>query len=328
MRDLPVVTVILTVYRRTEFLEEAIRSVVLQTFTLWECIVTDDGGTSAVRDICSRFAEDSRIRYRRNETALGAPLNIAAAMREARGRYLVILNDDDRLYPHMLEMLVAALEANPEAVAAFGNHDIMDAQGRIMAKETEAELQTHGRVGLGPGQVQDTFGFAVRGGLMVGMGSVLRRTAVDPGCLVREVGGAYDYWLSIKVAAHGPFFYVPENVMAWRSHPNSVSSTVSPATYASEIYIYDTLLAEGLKPPLDEHVRQRLAECLSARGLIYLQQRWSVREARSALFRSFRLSRRLATLCYWLSTLIPAQARDFSLRLWRRIKRPASNPSP
>jgi len=320
MSAIPIVTVILTVFRRTEFLERAIQSVVSQTSTSWECIVTDDANTPAAREICSRFSKDSRIRYRGNQTTLGAPLNVAAALLEARGKYVTVFNDDDQLYPEMLNHLVAALEANPETVVAFGNHQIMNVDGLVMANESEAELRTHGRIGLDAGLVPNAFGFAVRCGLMVVMGSVFRRSAVDPAWLVREVGGAYDYWLSIKLAERGEFFYVTENVMSWRSHPNSVSSTDSPSVYAGEIFIYSTLAAGMLTPSLADYVKQRLAECLFARGFVYLQQGWNLSEARSVFYRSWRTKWCLASFCYWASTLIPAQARELSFLCGRGIR--------
>ena len=176
-----------------------------------------------------------------NYSTLGTPLNIAAALREARGKYVTILNDDDLLEPQMLQRLVPPLEANPNVVAAFGNHLVMDADGMVLTDETEDLMRARGRNRLKPGPVPDTSAFAVRLGMMVGMGCVVRRSALDPSWLVSEVAGAYDYWLAIRLGQAGDFYFVAENVMRWRWHANSVLSTVSPDICNGEIYIYETL---------------------------------------------------------------------------------------
>ena len=57
----------------------------------------------------------------------------------ARGRYLAVLNHDDRWSPHFLATLVAPLEGSPEVALAFSDHNIIDATGRFLAAETEAK---------------------------------------------------------------------------------------------------------------------------------------------------------------------------------------------
>jgi len=58
----PLVTVVVTVYQRTDFLASALESVVAQTFRDLEVIVADDSGNAGARSIVARFS-DPRIRY-------------------------------------------------------------------------------------------------------------------------------------------------------------------------------------------------------------------------------------------------------------------------
>src|SRR4051812_23389763 len=90
----PKVSVIVTVFRRTRYLREALHSALAQAIADIEIIVTDDSASADIEAICASMADD-RVRYRSNRPTLGVVLNVQAALREARGEYVAILNDDD-----------------------------------------------------------------------------------------------------------------------------------------------------------------------------------------------------------------------------------------
>ena len=90
----PRVSVILTVYKRTTYLREAIVSVLRQSYREFELIVVDDSGTGAATSIVREFA-DGALRYLANETNRGIVHSIERAVSVAQGDYLAILNDDD-----------------------------------------------------------------------------------------------------------------------------------------------------------------------------------------------------------------------------------------
>jgi glycosyltransferase involved in cell wall biosynthesis len=317
---MPLVSVIITVFERTDYLAAALRSVVGQRFSDWECIVSDDANTLKARNIFSAFAADQRFRYRCNQSTLGTPLNVAAAVGEAQGKYVTILNDDDLLYPSMLEHLVAVLEGHPEAVLAFGNEDIINGKGDVLLNETFASMRVRGRIGLRPGLIADSIGFAIRRGLMVVMGSVFRRSALDPTCLVSEVGGAYDYWLAIKISEQGKFYFINEKVMAWRSHSDSASARISRAAYAAETYIYKSLLVASRSTGLTSYLNERLAEALFNRGLVFLRNEWEISEARSLFAQSLSVKWSMIGFRYLASSFLPARMRNLSIRTWRAVR--------
>lgn len=95
---MPVISVIIPTYNRPQYLQQALVSVLDQTFTDFEAIVVDDGSEERTRATVSQF-DDPRIRYfhqvhsgRSNARNLG--------LRESRGDYFTFLDDDDRLLPH------------------------------------------------------------------------------------------------------------------------------------------------------------------------------------------------------------------------------------
>ncbi len=316
---MPTITVIVTVFKRTRFLEAAIRSVQAQSFADWECIVTDDAGTAEARDLCEGFARDERVRYRRNKRTLGAPLNIAAALQEATGRYVAILNDDDILYPTMFQALLTPLESSPRSTLAFGNHDILDENGSVLVEDCARMSASRHRVHLAAGVVPNSYGFALRYGVMSVMGCLLRRSAIDVSWLVSEVAGAYDYWLSVKVAGQGDFFFVPETVMGWRRHPESATCDVSREKYGGEIFIFERL--SDTPVACDAwYARSQLASFLYLRGILYLHHGWEADFARRLIIRSLRLKWHFPALRHLLLSFLPRRARQAALKTGSRLR--------
>lgn len=103
----PKVSVIVTVFHRTEFLHKALQSALNQTFQDFEILVTDDSRSAKIRAIADSFGSD-KIRYRANAETLGVALNLRAAVAEAGGRYIAVLNDDDSWEPSFRETRFAA----------------------------------------------------------------------------------------------------------------------------------------------------------------------------------------------------------------------------
>src|SRR5437868_13215420 len=117
----PPVSVIITTFNRTHYLEEALASAIHQAYENLEIIVSDDCGSTDVEHIVVRPG-DSRVRYRRNTKRLGVAANTLAASLEARGKYIAYLNDDDAWEPSFLATLVPPLEADDELSVAFSDH--------------------------------------------------------------------------------------------------------------------------------------------------------------------------------------------------------------
>ncbi|HMB77448.1 MAG TPA: glycosyltransferase family 2 protein [Kiloniellaceae bacterium] len=114
---MPCVSIGLPVYNGENFVTEAIKSVLDQTFTDFELIVSDNHSSDRTEEICRAFqASDSRVRYFRNEKNLGAAPNYNIAWQHAAGKYFKWLAHDDALLPQYLENTVRALDENPDAV--------------------------------------------------------------------------------------------------------------------------------------------------------------------------------------------------------------------
>lgn len=109
---MPRVSVLVASYQVAPWLGQALASVLAQTLADLEVIVVDDASHDASPDIAAAFAaRDSRVRLVRRDRNLGATATREEALGLARGRWLAVLDGDDRMAAERLERVVGAAEA-------------------------------------------------------------------------------------------------------------------------------------------------------------------------------------------------------------------------
>lgn len=101
-------------YNRKHYIEQALGSVFNQTFQDFEIIVRDDGSTDGSADfVAQRYAaqiSSGKLKLRRNEKNIGELATNNRLLREATGKYVMILHDDDMYLPHALEHMYTVAE--------------------------------------------------------------------------------------------------------------------------------------------------------------------------------------------------------------------------
>ena len=107
----PLVSVIMPAYNTGTVIGEALDGLLRQTWTDWELIVVNDGSTDATADVVRRYA-DQRIHLISFEQNRGNPEASNAGLREARGKYIVIMDSDDVSFPDRIERQVRYLETH------------------------------------------------------------------------------------------------------------------------------------------------------------------------------------------------------------------------
>ena len=114
--DPPMATVVIPCFKQAEFLPEAVQSVISQSFADWELIIVNDGSPDATSQVASDLiAKNPHRRIRLIEKpngGLGSARN--RGMAEAKGKYLLPLDADDRIHPEFLERTVRILESHKE----------------------------------------------------------------------------------------------------------------------------------------------------------------------------------------------------------------------
>ena len=133
----PTVSVLLAVYNAERFVEEAVRSILAQSFKDFELILIDDGSSDRSPEILRKLqGEDERIRLtiRPNK---GIPATANEMIAQARGRFLSLMDHDDIKLPHCIETEVNYLQSHPECVAVGTLSANIDAEGRIVRRRSK-----------------------------------------------------------------------------------------------------------------------------------------------------------------------------------------------
>lgn len=114
----PLISIGLPIYQSEQTIRTALDSILSQTFTDFELLISDNASTDGTALICQAYAaRDSRIRYIRQPQNLGAAENFKFVFAESRGVYFVWMADDDIRSPNFLEVNAKFLSENSEFVA-------------------------------------------------------------------------------------------------------------------------------------------------------------------------------------------------------------------
>lgn len=126
----------LPVFNGEPFLAEAIDCLLRQTFKDLELIICDNASTDKTEEICrERAARDSRVRYYRNETNIGAMKNFNKVVSLAQGRYFKWAAHDDVHDETCVERCVEILEKEPGVVLVYARAQDIDENGALLKKK-------------------------------------------------------------------------------------------------------------------------------------------------------------------------------------------------
>ena len=129
----PAVSVIIPCYGQAEFLEEAVASVIAQTWTDWEIVIVDDGSPDDTAQTAQELAAQHphhRIRLL-SQPNQGVSVARNNGIATSTGRYILPLDADDMIQPQMLERTVAFLEAKRSISIAYTDWQVIGATSQI-----------------------------------------------------------------------------------------------------------------------------------------------------------------------------------------------------
>lgn len=131
-RKTPEISVIMGIYNQQnkQYLEQAIQSVLNQTYRDFEFIIYDDGSDEEIgKQLESYASQDKRIRLFRGPENRGLAYSLNACIGQARGKYLARMDDDDISDPERLKVQWDFMESHPEIAFVGCNARLIDQYG-------------------------------------------------------------------------------------------------------------------------------------------------------------------------------------------------------
>ncbi len=208
----PLVTVLMPVYNTDRYLQQAMDSVLNQSFSDFEFLIIDDGSTDKSLDIIKSF-KDKRIRLVRNEENIKLIATLNKGIDISLGKYICRADADDICFPTRIEKQFNFMEENPDYAACSSGVEIFyeNSETRfniIYKKETDdIRIRT---------LYQNHF---------VHPSSFIRKDFINERNLRfnKHFIHSEDYYFFVKLSEIGKLYNVDEVLVSVRKHLNNVS---------------------------------------------------------------------------------------------------------
>ncbi len=230
----PLFSILMPVCRpQREWLEQAVQSVLDQSYVRWELCVCDDasGDDWVAGYFCTRSEADPRIRFIHSHEHAGISNALNRAGELASGEYCAFLDQDDTLSPYALHYVAETLEEG-DVDLVYSDEDVTDAAGvRI-------------RPVFKPGWSPDLLSCCMYLGHLL----VVARPALERvGWLRSEFDGSQDYDLALRITGGlARVRHVPRILYHWRQHPGSTcgNPAAKPAAHAAGRHALEEAVAQ------------------------------------------------------------------------------------
>lgn len=211
---MPLVSVLMPVYNRKDFLNMSISSVLKEDFRDFELLICDDGSSDGSIEVIKTFAlKDNRIKYFRRDKNSGKPSIIYKFLADkALGKYIIASDSDDIAMPKRLSVLVKTAERHHSASVVYGKTKVVRRTKIIRSPFyygrdfNQFDLYTANFVPDGAALIRKDFYDRIGG--------------YNPEIIFGE-----DYDLRLRLAMEGPFIYVNELVYIYFLHKKSWTAT-------------------------------------------------------------------------------------------------------
>lgn len=214
------VSVCLPTYNGADYIEEALRSILNQTYQDFELLVVDDGSTDATLDIVQSFS-DPRIQLHRNPERLGIPANWNRCLELAGGEFVCVFHQDDVMLPDNLERKVHLLRADETVGFVHSGVEKLVEGSAPSAFADWIEDATEDTVWAGP----EYFRTLLLNGNRVCAPTVLaRRSALlEQGGFDRDLGFACDYAMWLRLCLTYRVGFLARALVRYRWHGGNAS---------------------------------------------------------------------------------------------------------
>ncbi|MDR5761085.1 glycosyltransferase family 2 protein [Caballeronia sp. LZ035] len=280
MASTPTVSICLPSCDRPELLVECLDSCLAQTWPHIEILIGDDSRDDATqRLIDTRYADDARIHYVRNDPPLGQARNVASLFERATGTLVMLIHDDDYLALTAVERLASLWALYPHLEVAFGDQHEVDASGVIDPQRgatlNAAFHRTRAARGMQPlpGRTGLVQMFPNNG--WMALAALVRRVGYR-----EETAACCDFVFGVELClAASHVYYLHEYVSYYRKTAVSISNSTRLSPRAAALVAYSFVL--GL--PLDASLEPARAMALRRLAPIVVSLRARQDAPRAAL---------------------------------------------
>jgi glycosyltransferase involved in cell wall biosynthesis len=226
----PRVNIGVPVFNGEEYLADALNSLLRQTYSDFEIIISDNASTDNTQNICLSFAErDKRIRYYRSSINLGNTENFNRVFELSSCIYFKWAAHDDICEPQLLERCVEILDKIPFVVLCYPKTRIINEYGQFVYNyDDEFDLRSS--------KPSERFKHILGANRLLNPVFGLMRTNTLKTTQLHKAYAASDRVFLGEMALRGMFFEIPEYLFNRRIHPQK-STVVNKTDAAMAAYL-------------------------------------------------------------------------------------------
>lgn len=222
----PLVSVIMPAYNAAEYAEQAVESILNQTYKRFEFIIIDDASTDSTLNILKDIrAKDKRIILIQNKKNLGVTRSLNKGLELAKGEYIIRMDADDWSYPDRFELQVKLMQDYPNVVVSGSYIEVSDSKLRTKYIRKynidDSSIRKH-LFRYSPFAHPATIWKA----------EVLKKERYN-----EVINVSQDYELYFRVGKIGKFMNLNKPLLKLRMHEQSISTTMSSAQLKNTILI-------------------------------------------------------------------------------------------
>jgi len=214
----PKITIGLPVYNGAKFIHNAIHSLLKQSYTNFELLISDNASTDQTELVCQNFAQvDKRIKYTRHETNRGYVWNFNSVLQQADTEYFMWAGADDVWHPEFIERNLSFLEKNSGFIGSTSEverfYEIWEEKDFERFKNTKPNKKyqwVHSLVGNYEEKVRFLFTFH-----KFGYPYSIYRTEILKKCIIKKKFLGWEIPLILNLLKYGDL-NVEDGVMAYK----------------------------------------------------------------------------------------------------------------
>lgn len=222
------ISVIMTSYNYAQYLQEAINSVISQSYQNWELIIVDDGSADNSVEIIQNFCQkDKRIKLFQHENSQnkGLKKSLLLALGKADGKWIAFLESDDVLHPDNLLKKIDVINKHPNVALIFNKVSFLDehnTQNTFLKTKLE---KIHKELTKRKFPREMFFDFGIKNQILTFSCVMVETTKLKNTDFNSPIDVFLDWWLWVHIAYNNKFYYLDEELTSWRLHPKSYIST-------------------------------------------------------------------------------------------------------
>lgn len=208
-------SVLISNYNNGKYIDDAVDSVLNQTYPNWEIIIVDDCSTDNSQEVYSKYVNIERIKIYYNKKNSGRGYTKQQCFNFSNGEICSFLDADDKLVSNALETMVSAHVKNPQCSLIYSTHYNFNNYGIIDISENNGDL----------GQAND---FVITSNSIISHLVSFKRDAFLKTKGIDCINMADDVDLYLKLEEVGDIFFINEPLYYYRvDNSNSACRTVS-----------------------------------------------------------------------------------------------------